>query len=75
MLAKLEDGLAIGVRWGRSQKLSWLSEGYLAEEGLKTLAGAFTYVDDTVERYWEAELYRIKGKLLLLPGGNESRAK
>ena len=75
VLAKLEDGLAICVRLRRSQKLSWLSEGYLAEDGFKTLAGAFTYINETLERYREAELCRIKGNLLLLPGGNESKAK
>ena len=35
------------------------------EEGLRVLAEALTLVDTTEERWWEAELYRLKGELLL----------
>ena len=42
---------------------------------MKTLAEAFAHVDETGERYWEAELHRIKGELHLLPGGNEVDAE
>jgi len=38
------------------------------EEGLITLAGALALVEQTGERYWEAELYRLKGELLLAQG-------
>jgi predicted ATPase len=37
-----------------------------AEEGLSVLAEALAQVDKTEERYWEAELYRLKGQLTLL---------
>ena len=40
----------------------------LIEEGLKTLIEAFALVEERNERYYEAELYRLKGKLLLLLG-------
>jgi predicted ATPase len=40
-----------------------------AEEGLATLAYAFTLVEETDERYCEAELHRLKGELLLAQGG------
>jgi len=36
-----------------------------AEEGLAVLAEALTAVDKTEERFCEAELYRIKGALML----------
>jgi predicted ATPase len=36
-----------------------------AEAGLDVLAEALALVDRTEERYWEAELYRLKGELLL----------
>ncbi len=35
------------------------------EEGLTPLAEALTLVDKTEERFWEPELYRLKGDLLL----------
>ena len=38
------------------------------EEGLTTLAEAFAFVEETDERHWEAELYRLKGELLLMQG-------
>jgi predicted ATPase len=34
-------------------------------EGLRVLTEALTGVEQTGERYWEAELYRIKGELTL----------
>ncbi len=36
-----------------------------AEEGLTALAGALTVADKTGERFYEAELYRLKGELSL----------
>jgi predicted ATPase len=36
-----------------------------AEEGLSVLTEALDFVDKTGERCYEAELYRIKGELLL----------
>jgi len=38
------------------------------EEGLTTLDEALALVEETDERYWEAELYRLKGELLLMQG-------
>jgi predicted ATPase len=36
------------------------------EEGLKVLVEALAMVENTGQRYWEAELYRRKGELLLM---------
>src|SRR5262249_40115591 len=35
------------------------------EAGLRVLSEALTLVDKTGERWWEAELYRLQGELLL----------
>jgi predicted ATPase len=42
-----------------------------AQEGLKVTGEALKFVQDTNERYYEAELYRIKGELLLQQSGAE----
>jgi len=39
-----------------------------AEEGLALIADAFTWVHNAGEYYYEAELYRLKGELLLQSG-------
>jgi predicted ATPase len=53
----------------RSYFLALLAEAYgkagLAEEGLSALAEALVTVDKTEERFYEAELYRLKGELTL----------
>jgi predicted ATPase len=40
-----------------------------ADEGLTLLAEALATVKETEERYWEAELYRLKGELTLQRAG------
>lgn len=44
-------------------------------QGLTQLQGAFAVVEATEERWWEAEMYRIKGELLLhqRPEGEDAR--
>ena len=72
-IALLREGLtarqATGAEAERSYYLAVLAEAYgavgRAEEGLTVLAEALSYVDNTGERYWEAELYRLKGQLTL----------
>jgi predicted ATPase len=39
-----------------------------ADEGLHTLDEALAQVDKTGERFWEAELHRLQGELLLIQG-------
>jgi predicted ATPase len=69
-----------GARW-RPYFLALLAEGYgqvgAADEGLRVLAEALIAVQETGERGWEAELYRLKGEWVLHarhqapePGGN-----
>ncbi len=63
----------------RSESLSWLAEAHLMagepSDGLQVIGEAFDHENETGERNWEAELYRIKGELLLLPSGNEVDAE
>jgi len=52
--------------------LGALAQGYgqggQAEEGLRVIAEALALVEKNEERWNEAELYRLKGQLTLLPG-------
>src|SRR5262249_13780720 len=72
-IARLQQGLAA---WGARGEELWqpyflalLAEAYgeatQPEEGLKILAKALDMVANTGERWGEAELYRLKGQLLL----------
>ena len=72
-LTQIRQGLAtcqaIGAGIFQSYFLVLLAEAYgkagQAEEGLAVLAEALTVVDTSGERFYEAELYRLKGELLL----------
>jgi predicted ATPase len=72
-IAHLHQGLAAlraaGAELSRSRDLALLAEAYgkvgQTEAGLTVLAEALAVVDKTGERYWEAELHRLKGELLL----------
>jgi adenylate cyclase len=71
-LAQLVRGLeayrATGAEFLRPHQLALLAEVYQHqgrhEEGLITLADALSLVEKTDERWWEAELYRLKGESL-----------
>jgi predicted ATPase len=75
-MAQMREGMAAfqsrGVRASLSRTLCSLAEAQAKaghpEEGLDTLAEAFAFVEKTGERHWEAELYRLKGELLLMQG-------
>jgi predicted ATPase len=59
----------MGSKLSRPDHLALLAEAYgkagQREEGLTTLAEALALVDETGERFYEAELYRLKGQLTL----------
>jgi predicted ATPase len=44
-----------------------LDLGGHTNEGIQSLAKATTFMDQTEERWWEAEVYRLQGSLLLRP--------
>ncbi|HSX77531.1 MAG TPA: hypothetical protein VLQ80_03005, partial [Candidatus Saccharimonadia bacterium] len=58
-----------GIELDRPRYLAHLAEAYgevgQTEEGLTVLAEALAVVDKTGERYWEVEIHRLKGELLL----------
>jgi predicted ATPase len=58
---------ATGTEMGRSSFRALLAEAHgtagQAEEGLATVAEALAFVDRTEERFYEAELHRLKGEL------------
>jgi predicted ATPase len=73
-IAQMREGMAvrqaIGARCYLSGILGALAEAQAGQpqEGLATLAEALALVEETDERYCEAELYRLKGELLLAQG-------
>jgi DNA-binding SARP family transcriptional activator/predicted ATPase len=74
-IAAIREGLAIqqaaGARIVRPSFLGMLAEAHAAagqiEAGLGVLAEALALVEQTGERYQEAELHRLRGALLLEP--------
>lgn len=70
---------ATGVAMALSNSLAFLAEAYgkvgQPQEGLHLLAEALAAVDKTKECCWEAELYRLKGELLLIKGEDEAKVE
>jgi predicted ATPase len=79
-IAQIWQGLAVlrttGTEVIRPYNLALLAEAYggagQTEEGLRVLAEALVIVDKTGERFYEAELYRLKGELTLQQFGVRS---
>jgi TOMM system kinase/cyclase fusion protein len=73
-MAQMQQGLAAwhatGAAVFRPYGLALLAEAYAqvgrCEEGLTLLDEALALTNDREERRWEAELYRLKGELLLV---------
>jgi predicted ATPase len=72
-IARMRQGLVAyrttGTRWLEPYVLAILAEAHgnvgQVHEGLQVLTEALDVIHATRERAWEAELYRIKGELLL----------
>jgi predicted ATPase len=81
-IAQMRQGFAAfqatGAQLQRSRMLAWLAEAYgragQAEEGLSVLAEALVLVEEIGERYYEAEIHRLWGELLLMQG-NQAEAE
>jgi len=82
-IAQIRQGLAAaqaaGAEFFRTHQLTLLAEAYQTvgqpEAGLRVLAEALAQVEKTEERFWEAEMYRLKGELLLtMEGAERSRS-
>ncbi|WP_188131181.1 AAA family ATPase [Paraburkholderia panacisoli] len=77
-IAQMSHGLAAyratGAELGRPYFLGLMASAYAnagqAQAGLSVLLEAMAMVDKTGERYYEAELHRLKGELLVLQEGN-----
>jgi predicted ATPase len=69
MCQGLEATRAIGAEVGQSGFLALLAAAYGAvaqpEKGLEVLAEALSVVNNKGERYYEAEIHRLTGELLL----------
>jgi len=63
----------------RSYGLGLLAQGYLKAdrpaEGLRAVSQAFDFIERYGERFFEGELHRIRGTLLLAKGGDEDEAE
>src|SRR5262249_27623566 len=78
-IAQIHQGLAAAqaaeARVFRTHQLTLLTEAYQMvrepEAGLAALDEALALVEQTEERFWEAEIYRLKGELLLEVEGAE----
>ena len=57
----------VGLPWAMSISATAYARLGKAKEGLATLAAAFAAADRNGEHQWQAELWRLKGELLLLP--------
>jgi predicted ATPase len=76
-IARMEEGIALwratGAELARTLWLSLLAEAYgiigQAEQGLASLAEAFLALHQHGEHFYEAELYRLQGALLLRSAG------
>ncbi|MBI3795363.1 MAG: tetratricopeptide repeat protein, partial [Deltaproteobacteria bacterium] len=71
--------LATGGETGRPHFLALLAEAYgkqgQAEEGLRVLTEALTPANKNEDRYYEAELYRLKGELTLRQENQKANGK
>ena len=89
-MGRIEEGIAnirqgtatfavVGVRNGLTEVQAWLAKAHLiagrAQDGLTELSEAFANLEETGERFWEAELYRIKAELLRLQDESEDEAE
>ncbi len=72
MTQSLATYQAIGTEDIRSMMLALLAEGYgkagQTLEGLDKLSEALAFVEKTGERFYEAEIHRLQGELLLVQG-------
>jgi predicted ATPase len=67
---------AVGAEIERPSSLALLAEVYgqegQAEKGLAVLAEALAMVDKSGERFYEAEMYRLRGELTLAQSSVQS---
>jgi DNA-binding SARP family transcriptional activator/predicted ATPase len=82
-IAQMRQGLAVwratGAALAETSYLALMAEVYgeagQAEEGLRLLVEAFVAMEQREERYFEAELHRLRGELLLARPAAETEAE
>jgi predicted ATPase len=82
-IAQIREGLASLRGGGTEIELPWVlallaeanGKGGQAEEALNVMAEALAIATKNGERRWEAELYRVKGELLLASSRAENRTE
>jgi tetratricopeptide (TPR) repeat protein len=79
MWQSMADKRSIGTRGQIPHSLASLAEAYgeagQIEEGLTVLSEALEVAQSTGERYYEAEIHRLKGELLLMQGEPEAQVE
>jgi tetratricopeptide (TPR) repeat protein len=75
----IADFQATGHDQGHPHRLAYMAQAYgragRAEEGLPLLDEALAMARRNSERYYEAEIHRLRGELLLLQGMEEAEAE
>lgn len=70
---------ARGTQMDRPRQLAILAEAYAfngqPDEGLAVLEDALQHVENTGERYYEAEIYRLQGEFILQSGGQSQKSE
>jgi hypothetical protein len=76
-IVEMREGMVArlsGIRCHIPEILRSVAEAYgradQPEEGLITLTDAQAFLEETDERHWEAELYRVRAELLLMQGSD-----
>src|SRR6185436_11737895 len=74
----IDQNLATGAKVGRSWFLVMLAELYTMNRqwdlGIEAVEQALSHVEETEERYYEAEAYRLKGELISARDGLAANA-
>jgi len=78
-LVLMEEGVAtyqdLKNRLGGSEYWQWFAEAFLAcgqiDRAKESLASGFAYVEKSDERYFEAELHRVGGRIAMAEGDEE----
>ncbi|MBI3797316.1 MAG: AAA family ATPase [Deltaproteobacteria bacterium] len=78
-IAQIQQGLVWEGETWRTLYLAWLARGYggvgQVDDGLATIAEALKLVEKNDERLYEAEVWRVKGELLLVQEGLRPQAE
>jgi len=67
-------GAKLGLSWFLTLMAEMLAKHGATEEALGMIAEALAHIDASSERYYEAEVHRVKGELLLTRGGPDAAA-